>query len=305
MSIRRSFSLCVMTLVLATSLFAAAPDRGDASVPQFTARVLYPIDAAIADGNRHHLTLRVVAGGRVLHQEDYVFTAEGNRRVLPLLLAGATREVLDAVERDHAGTTRVGLKLDDRAEVEMALPELLALDRTARSRSLAPVLEMTLIPQQSQREAKAQTVTRTPKHKVRVLTEQMCPNSGYCMDDYRECKGGGDNEGNEWCDFELQRCQFGEHYTREVRTNNQYSFAFAIELCAFDDWWEAFNPHIYLQGSHTYTDQVWDDWYCQYQLVSSTLISSTNGSETCYYQTSTECEFGHANNIGGECTYEP
>jgi hypothetical protein len=136
-----------------------------------------------------------------------------------------------------------------------------------------------------------------------IANAQMCPNSGHCMDDYWECKGGhGDNEYNEYCDFELQACQFGQHYTRNVRTNDHFSFVFPIRVCAHDGFWEAFSPHIYLQGGHTFTDQVWDDWYCENVLVSSTLVSSTNGSETCYTQTNESCGTG-SEDIGGECTY--
>lgn len=284
--------------------FAAVLAAGQllAGTPPSTSSLLHPLDASLTQGRSHRLVVRVLLNDREVHHESYIFTlpAANGRAALPLVLQGATRETIEAMERDHPLAMHVSFAVDDQAAEDMTFARVLQQDAVARARAL-PVVEEYLL---EGRRGSAAPKAAPPVPRVAPLTETMCPNSGYCMDDYWECKGGhGDNEGNEHCDFELYHCQFGEHYTRNVRTNNNYNFAYAIQVCAHDGFWEAFNPHIYLMGSHSYTDQVWDDWYCGGSLVSSTLVSSTNGSETCYSRTSATCEVGSAESIGGECTY--
>jgi hypothetical protein len=285
----RRLSILVLALVSFAAPLFAAPG------------LLYPLDRKLADGASHRVVVSVQLDGKVLAQETYVFTL-ASPAALPLRLQGATREIIESLEREHPLAMRVVVTIDGAAK-ELTFPRLLQQDALARARSLAPVAEYVIEPRRGNVPHEAPKDPPNAPMRIVTNTESMCPNSSYCMDDYWDCKGGhGDNENNEYCDFELQRCQFGEHVTRNVRTNNQYSLFGAVPVCAHDGFWEAFNAHIYLMGSHSYTDQVWDDWYCGGSLVSSTLVSSTNGSETCWYKTEETCGMG-GEDISGECTF--
>ncbi|HEX2833619.1 MAG TPA: hypothetical protein VHW00_11420 [Thermoanaerobaculia bacterium] len=290
-----------LSCLLAANVFAApAVQRSLPDDARLESSILYPIDARLADGAAHQLSVQLVLNGRELHRETYGFAVIGRgMHALPLLLQGATRDVLASMDREQAKTMRVAFTIDSFPPKEMTVAELLRRDAVTRTRLPHVIREYTIDGALHDAPAPAPRTSLVPT----TNTEEYCPNSSNCMAEYWDCKGCHcDNEYNEYCDGELQVCLFGSHVTRNVRTNDQYSFANAPQVCAFDNWWEAFSPSIYLMGGHTYTDQVWDDWYCGGTLISSTLVSSTNGSETCWRQTTQSCSVGSATNIGGECT---